>query len=99
MTSAISMTELLVPGYREADQTRVDNFYLLLTTFPGLTWCPATVRIADMAAQFRATHRMKTPDALQAATAVDARAMGFVTNDPVFKRVAQFETIVLDDLL
>jgi predicted nucleic acid-binding protein len=93
------MSELLVPGYKEGDRKRVDNFYALLTIYPQLTWFPANLLVADRAALFRAEHRLKTPDALQAATAVECGANGFVTNDPVFKRVAQFETLVLDEVL
>jgi predicted nucleic acid-binding protein len=99
VTSTISMSELLVPGYKEGDRKRVDNFYALLTIYPQLTWFPANLQVADRAALFRAEHRLKTPDALQAATAVECGANGFVTNDPVFKRVAQFETLVLDEVL
>jgi predicted nucleic acid-binding protein len=47
----------------------------------------------------RAVHRLRTPDALQAATAVHASAGGLVTNDPVFKRIPHFESIVLDEFL
>lgn len=99
VTSAITMTELLVPGYREGDRSRIDNFYSLLTTCPSLAWHPVTVEVADLGAQFRATYKLKTPDALQAATAVDSGASGFVTNDPIFKRIDHIETAILDELL
>jgi predicted nucleic acid-binding protein len=99
VTSTIALSELLVPGYKEGDRKRVDNFYALLTVYPQLIWRPADLQIADLAARFRAEHRLKTPDALQAATAVEFGARGFVANDPVFKRVAQFETMVLDEVL
>jgi predicted nucleic acid-binding protein len=55
--------------------------------------------IADTAARIRAAHRLRTPDALQAATAVQSEATGLVTNDSVFERVKEFETLVLEDLL
>jgi hypothetical protein len=35
----------------------------------------------------------------QAATAARFRATGFVTNDPIFKRVEAFETLLFDELL
>jgi predicted nucleic acid-binding protein len=47
----------------------------------------------------RALHRLRTPDALQAATAEHSGATGFITNDAVFERVKTFETLVLDRLL
>jgi predicted nucleic acid-binding protein len=42
---------------------------------------------------------LRTPDALQAATAVHAGATGLITNDPVFERVEGLETLVLESLL
>jgi uncharacterized protein len=96
VTSTITMTELLVQPYRDNSQARVDEFYGLLSTFPNLAWIPLDLEIADIAARIRAAHRLRTPDALQAATAVHERATGFVTNDTVFERVGEFETLVLD---
>ena len=99
VTSTITMTELLIQPYRESDEARVDQFYGLLTTYPHLDWVAPDLEIADMAARLRALHRLKTPDALQAATAARADATGFVTNDPVFERVEAFETLLFDQLL
>jgi predicted nucleic acid-binding protein len=96
VTSTITMTELLVPSYREKDEHQIDAFYSLLTTYPGLKWIAPDLQVADLAAKLRAQHRLRTPDALQAATAIQSEATGMVTNDPVFARVAEFETAVLD---
>jgi len=99
VTSTITMTELLVQPYHDSDQQRVDEFYGLMSTYPNLEWIAPHLEIADLAARFRAFHRLRTPDALQAATAAHAGATGLVTNDPVFRRVDTFETLVLDQLL
>jgi predicted nucleic acid-binding protein len=99
VTSTITMTELLVLPYRDNDEQRVDEFYGLLSTYPHLEWIAPDLEIADVAARLRAAHRLRTPDALQAATAMRGEATGFVTNDPIFKRVGDFETAVLDEFL
>lgn len=99
VTSTITMTELLVQPYRDSDERRVDEFYGLLSTYPNLDWIAPNLEIADLAAQFRALYGLRTPDALQTATAAHQRATGFLTNDPIFERVAAFETLVLDHLL
>ena len=99
VTSSVTMTELLVQHYRDSDEQQVDEFYGLLSTYPNLEWVAPTLQIADPAARIRAIHRLRTPDALQAATAIHARATGLVTNDSDFKRVDGFETLVLEDLL
>lgn len=77
----------------------VDEFYALLSTYPNLDWVAPDLEIADIAARIRAVHRLRTPDALQAATAVKSQATGLVTNDSVFGRVNNFETMVLEQLL
>jgi len=99
ITSTITMTELLVPAYRDAGQARVDQFYGLLTTHPNLDWVAPNLEVADIAARIRARHRLRTPDALQAATAVQSHATGLVTNDAIFERVQAFETMVLDSVI
>jgi predicted nucleic acid-binding protein len=96
VTSTITMTELLVPSYRDNNEQRVDAFYGLLSTYPNLRWIAPELETADLAARMRAMYRLRTPDALQAATAVRAQATGFITNDPVFKRIGEFETAILD---
>ena len=96
VTSTITMTELLVPSYRENDEPRVDAFYGLLSTYPNLRWVAPDLETADLAAMLRARYRLRTPDALQAATAIRANATGMITNDPVFARIAELDTAVLD---
>jgi predicted nucleic acid-binding protein len=99
VTSALTMTELLVQPYRAGDEERVNLFYGLLSTFPNLEWVAPDLEIADIAARLRARHRVRTPDAVQAATAARSRVTGLITNDPAFERVDAFETLLLDALL
>lgn len=50
------------------------------------------------AAEIRARYKLQTPDAIQAATAILARATAFITNDPIFERIPEFDTLILDRL-
>jgi predicted nucleic acid-binding protein len=99
VTSTITMTELLVQPYRDSNIQFVDEFYALLSTYPNLHWIAPDLEIADAAARDRALYRLRTPDALQAATAERFGATGFFTNDAAFERVPAFETLLLDRLL
>ncbi len=99
VTSTITMTELLVQAYRDSAEQRVNQFFALLATYPNLDWIAPDLEVADSAARIRAAHRLRTPDALQAATALHGRATALVTNDPVFERVDVFETLLLDRVL
>jgi predicted nucleic acid-binding protein len=99
VTSTITMTELLVPSYGDNDERTIDEFYGLLSTYPNLRWIAPDLETADVAARMRATYRLRTPDALQAATALRADATGLITNDAAFARIKELETVVLDRLL
>ena len=99
VTSTITMLELLVQPYRASDIQRVNRFYALLTTYQNLDWIPPTLEQADLGARLQVDHDLKTPDAIQAATALACQATGFVSNDRNLRKVAGLEVIVLDDLL
>jgi predicted nucleic acid-binding protein len=99
VTSTITMTELLVQPYRNYDEDKADEFFALLSTFPHLDWVAPDLEIADLAARLRGLNRLRTPDALQAATAIKAGATAVITNDPIFERVTTIETIVVDRFL
>jgi predicted nucleic acid-binding protein len=99
VTSTITMLELLVQPYRVSDIHRVNRFYALLTTYENLAWIEPTLEIADLGARLRAAHNLKTPDAIQAATALASQATGYVSNDASFKRVPGLEVVILEDLI
>ncbi len=96
-TSALTLTEVLVQPYRLKKDELVLKFYALLTTYPHLTWVSMNLKVADQAAKLRAEHGLKTPDAIQAASAIACGATGFVCNDKIFCKVKAFEVFVLDD--
>jgi predicted nucleic acid-binding protein len=61
---------------------------------------PADAVLWEKAANLRATFSgLKTPDALHAATALAHGRGIFVTNDPVFRRIADLSMILLSDLI
>jgi len=97
VTSTITMTELLVHPYRDRDVVRVNELLGLLSTYPNLEWVAPELEIAARTAEIRAQYGLRTPDALQAATAVHSNATAFLTNDPVFRRIKNFEACILDD--
>jgi len=93
------MLEVLVQPHRDSDEERIDTFYALLSTYPHLVWIDTNLEIADRAAQLRAKFNLRTPDAIQAATAIVSSSTGFISNDRVFRRVPDLDVIILDDLL
>lgn len=59
---------------------------------------PITQAILREAARIRATTKLKTPDALHAATAQLEGCVLFVTNDACFRNLATLPVVILDDL-
>ena len=99
MTSVITLAELLVKPYRDSDHDSARKCYALLSTYPNLEWMSPTLATANLTAKIRAMYFLRTPDALQAATAIEGQATAVVTNDRAFKRVPNFEVMVLDEYL
>lgn len=98
VASTIAMTEILVKPFGSLDQKEVSRIFALVSTHPNLEWLSPDLEIASTAAKLRALHRLKTPDALLAATALKSGATGLITNDPAFRRVTEFETLLLDSV-
>jgi len=98
VTSTLTMTELLVHPYRESNEAMVNQYYGLLSLFPNLEWIATDLAIADTAARIRARHGLRTPDALQVATAIRTGASALLTNDSGIARVEETEVGVLDQL-
>jgi predicted nucleic acid-binding protein len=96
-TSTLTLLEVLVQPYRLQKDDIVLKFYALLTSYPNLTWVPVGLNVADKAAQIRAGYRLKTPDAIQAASAIVAGATGFICNDKAYQQVEEFECLIIDE--
>jgi predicted nucleic acid-binding protein len=99
VTSTLTMTEVLTRPYAEKNTHWINQYYGLLARYPNLEWVAVDLEIAALAARFRARYRLRTPDALQAATAVRSGVRGFISNDKAFRRVEGLETLLLDDVL
>jgi len=54
--------------------------------------------IADRAASLRARYRLRTPDAIQIATALQTRVDAFLTNDRDLRRVEEVPVLLIDEL-
>lgn len=57
---------------------------------------PITASILETAVSLRATYKLKTPDAIHAATALAMDCRMLITNDAVFERVPNLSVVVLD---
>jgi len=95
--ATMALLELQVGPYAKHDHILVEDYYDSLTNMPNVRWLPLDVVIADRAAQLRAEYRLKTPDAVHLATAIESDATLFVTNDHDLPPIAEIEYLMLEE--
>ena len=97
-SSVITLTEVLVLPKR-AKNIDLENKYrnlLLHSRNYQITSIDSTV--AELAASLRAEHNLRTPDALQVASAIQSGCQAFLTNDKSIKRLQDIQILILDEL-
>jgi predicted nucleic acid-binding protein len=99
VTSTITLAEILTKPLSDGNFELVEEIKFALKSFAALTIVPVDETLAEAAAIIRARYRLRLPDALQVAAAIQGGATLFVTNDDRFKKVGGIETAVLDDYL
>ena len=98
VTSPITLSECLVHPYRLHHLDGIARFRDLIVGGSNVNFVLLDDAIADKAAELRAQHGLTLPDALQMATALRAGCDAFLTNDPILKRVAGLDVIVVDEV-
>jgi predicted nucleic acid-binding protein len=81
VTSALTILETLVQPYRAGNAPLAAQYEAFLTRSRGLRLEEITRTVLRAAAQMRAASNIKTPDAIQLATALFARCPVYLTND------------------
>lgn len=100
LTSVLTLLELAVKPLREGDPRLADSYRRILTNAADLTLYPLDEAVSFRAAQLRGKYpRLRTPDAIQIATALEHGAHLIVTNDERWKRLSELPVLVLDDHL
>jgi predicted nucleic acid-binding protein len=80
VTSVLTLLEVLVVPYRAGNLALAERCEQLLTRSRGVRLVKATRDLLRTAAELRAATGVRTPDALQVASALSARCRTFVTN-------------------
>ncbi|HMB98403.1 MAG TPA: PIN domain-containing protein [Balneolaceae bacterium] len=86
ITTNITLLEVLVQPYRFGDEKLAQRYRDILLNSEGLTTLTITHEITENAAKLRAKYLIRTPDAIQIATAVITNADAFLTNDEALKK-------------
>ena len=98
VSNPILIVEVLVKPLRDGE-TEIEMQYRELFGANAVRFQNASFSVFEDAARLRAEARLKTVDAIHAATALRAGCALFVTNDNDFRRVPGLPTVILDDLL
>lgn len=92
--SKLILAELLVLPYRKNKKEIIIQYLDLLYNFPNLQLVPVNDEILIRTASLRAKTNLSTPDAIHAASALEAESSGFITADQKLK-CPQLETFYL----
>ena len=68
------------------------------TNSANMTLYPVNLLVAEKTAVYRAEHGLKTPDAIQLATAETCGADYVITNDAEWKKLADLEIVLVSEL-
>jgi len=83
--SVVALLEVLVVPKRRGETALCQRYREMFESFPNLTVLTLDARVAEIASDLRASHTVRTPDAIHLATALYAGASAFVTQDDRLK--------------
>ncbi len=95
VTSIVTLIELTSHPIRLNRQDLVKTYTRALLNSPSVTAYPLDIPIAQKAAELRAKFNLRTPDAIQLATAIVAKAEAFITNDERLKKVEEIPVLIV----
>lgn len=99
VTSIITLTEILVKPIKDRNVEAVKDYKFLLNNFPNLKMVNIDAKVAEKGAELRAKYGIRTPDALQVASAIENQATIFLSNDHKLKKIKEIETVVLEEMV
>jgi predicted nucleic acid-binding protein len=97
-SSVITLTEVLTKPKQLGQKSIETSYRDLLLNSRNFTLIPVTAAIAEQAAELRSTYNLRTPDALQLATALNVGCQAFLSNDFLLKRVKELPVLILNEL-
>ena len=99
VTSALTLLEVLVVPLRHGDVALARRYEALLARGRGLTLVDVSRAVLRDAAALRAVTGMRTPDAIQVATALLTGCSSLVTNDRALPELPGLRVLQIADFL
>ena len=97
--STLTLTEVLSLPLRLGRDDLVRAYRTLLEGHDRLRLVAVDAGVAVKAAELRARHNLRTPDAIQIAAALPAGCDAFLTNESDLRRVTEVKVILVSDLV
>ncbi|HEX9961610.1 MAG TPA: PIN domain-containing protein [Pyrinomonadaceae bacterium] len=98
ITSVISLCEVLIHPLRNQNLNLKQRYLDILQNSPNFFTKSINSATAQTAASLRAKYNLRTPDALQIATALENGCDAFLCNDKDLKRVTELKILILDEI-
>ena len=98
VTSTVTLLEVLVHPLRLNNIELATEYREILLNSKLMT-LEVSNAIAEQAAQLRAAHNIRTPDAIQISAALDAGATHFLTNDIKLPQIPSIQILSIDALV
>lgn len=99
VTSTVTLLEVLILPLRQKDDALASKYNDILLSSEHIATVPVTPLTAQTAAELRAASRLKTPDAIQLATAIHHKAAAFLTGDRDFGESPAIRVIRVGELI
>lgn len=97
--TVVTLPEVLVYPFRQGNTELSQQYRDILFNSVGLTTVEVDSNIAEIAAQLRADYNLRTPDAIQMATAISTGSSFFLTNDARLPSLPRLSVLVLQLLI
>ena len=98
VTSTVTLLEVLVQPLKRNEIDLVARYREILLNADGLVTVGLLPDIAEKAADLRARYDVRTPDAIQIATALFVNCTTLLTNDRGLASIPEINALILDDL-
>jgi predicted nucleic acid-binding protein len=96
--SVVTLSEVLVQPIVQQKSRLQKEYRDLLLGSSNLYTLEISAAVAELAAMLRARYKLRTPDALQVAAALDAGCEAFLCNDAGLRRVTELRVLLLNEL-
>lgn len=99
ISSELSLAETLVKPIKDNDQGLQTAYKRAIVNRHNVFVVPILRELLIDAAQIRAETGLKLPDAIHAATAVQAQCNTFITNDTQLKKLSNLHVVLLSEVI